>query len=176
MSFLVTVISVFALVGSLAIAYRIFKSKMGVVGKVLSCLILLGIMKEMFKPDAPFVGIYNPLAALLASGGIFIVGDWLFHRKAWEKDWRPKLGVVVGALALLLVMWWPVYDGPAGTLPRTPMPTGWVSPGSPTISPTVPMPSSAPTSLAFTPRRSCSEAPTFQSRNELRRRGMCVDP
>lgn len=173
MSFLTNVILAFAVVGSLAIGHRIFKSGMGIIGKAIACLVLLGLMGGMFDPRAPLIGLFNPLAGLLATGGIVIVANHLQGRKQWAKDWRPRVATVAVALGLLTVIWYPVYTGSAGSLLRVP-----TASASPTPTPPSPSPSSisAPGPTMRRAKPSCADAPTFRMRNQLRAQGLCVDP
>ena len=138
LSVLNTIVLGFALVGVVAIGHWIFNGKWSTVGKIVGCLLLLGLVRAMFDPSTPLMGIFNPVAAMLATGGIVIITGYLVKMKRWAKDWRPRAVTVAVALALLATIWLPVVLSP-GLLPSVPTAAA-ASPAAstPTTSPPAP--------------------------------------
>lgn len=161
-SILNTIILGFALVGGIRLAQKILKSGWSSVGKLIAGLVLLGVGGHIFNPQVPLIGLFNPIAGLLSSYGIFIVGSHLVNRKKWAKDWRPQVITSVLAFALLATIWIPsilaIMNG-SFSLPRVPI--GGFAPSTPTVVQTSPTP---PPAARHRPRRSepltsCNEIP-----------------
>ncbi len=125
MSFLTTIISLFALIGTVASGRWIFRQSWGMLWKFAGCMVLLSLLSAIFSGRAPMVGLYNPLAGILATWGIMLSAIWGFRRAG--NDWRWQSAVVIPAVILLGVIWIPVILNPIGALPHVPM-GGFTSP------------------------------------------------
>ena len=130
MSVLNSVIHGFAFIGTLWAGNWIFSKSWKTSSKVIACLILLGLVGGIFSPNVPIVGLFNPIAALLASMGIALSAEFLykkFSKKPSKKSttpdrsWIYKTVVVFVTLGLLMVIWLPVFLNPIGALPRVPI-------------------------------------------------------
>ncbi len=110
----------FAFVGLVASGNWVFKSKWSVIAKTLAGVVLIGLGTEMLKTHAPLIGLFNPIAAFLATGGIVIIASWIVRHKKFKTDWRPKVVAVISALALMAFIWTPVFMNPTGSLPSIP--------------------------------------------------------
>lgn len=136
------VVLAFATVGLIALARWIFRSGWGTPWKVVGLLATVSLWWAMC--NGPLGGRWGAdhgaLTDLIATFGIVIAGTWGFRRVG--NDWRRQAAVVVGALALLLVMWVPRYNAGELTMPSTSRAAPSVAPS--TAAPTTPVPGAVP--------------------------------
>ncbi|MBM5789805.1 hypothetical protein FJZ23_01830 [Candidatus Parcubacteria bacterium] len=117
----------FAMVGLIACGRWIYRSGWGNLWKVVGALAVVSLWWAMV--NGPLSGRWGAdhgvLTDLFASFGIAIVATWGVRRVG--NDWRRQAAVVVGALALMAMMWIPRYQAGHLALPIT------VQPSVPTI-------------------------------------------
>jgi hypothetical protein len=116
MWFINGVISLFVLFGAVASGRWIFRQSWKMGWKFAGCFVLMGLLSGIFNDRTPMVGLYNPLAGVLATWGIMIAAVWGFKKAGNSGGWQSL--VVVLTLALLGTIWIPVILNPIGSLPR----------------------------------------------------------
>lgn len=97
----------FATVGLIAFGRWIFRSGWSNVWKAVGAVLVVMLWWAMV--NGPLRGRWGadhgPLTDLIATFGIVLAATWGIRRVG--NDWRRQAAVVVGALAMLLVMWVP---------------------------------------------------------------------